>query len=375
MRWSCLAVLFLLACKPKIEVDAPTPAPTGPPSIALDESGVSLDKKKVAPPPAAAATFQKIEPLFQGLKEQREAWKGANTTPFPGAANVSIASGATCSAGLSLLMTTVFAGYPRVSLTGGGAPQDVQLHIPKPPGDEGDEAKQEARIYVSPLADGNVEVRGDRCLAPYDVVPVSGVAQAAKDCCGIDARATVVSVGCDAGTRFGDVLAVFTEIRKAQPKVTLTGYVACPDGWGAGGPWGREDDAWGLILPSTAPSAPAATPPAGQAPSKPQIREGAVTVVGPLAKDAVKQGFRGALDAVEGCYQAGLRTNPNLIGQVSVGFVIGTKGGIAALKNSGSDLPDMGVIACILRSFVKAKFPAAATTTQVNVPLLFAPGP
>lgn len=57
------------------------------------------------------------------------------------------------------------------------------------------------------------------------------------------------------------------------------------------------------------------------------------------------------------CYERGLHKNPKLEGTVSVRFVIGRNGAVNNVSNAGSDLPDAGVVSCVVRSFYRLSFP------------------
>jgi hypothetical protein len=75
------------------------------------------------------------------------------------------------------------------------------------------------------------------------------------------------------------------------------------------------------------------------------------------------------------CYENGLRNNPNLQGRVAVRFVIGRDGVTSNVSNGGSDMPDSGVISCVVRGFYGLSFPQPeGGIVTVVVPLNFSPG-
>ena len=75
------------------------------------------------------------------------------------------------------------------------------------------------------------------------------------------------------------------------------------------------------------------------------------------------------------CYENGLRRNPNLQGRVSVRFVIGADGAVSNVGNGGSDMPDGGVVSCIMRSFEGLSFPRPeGGIVTVVYPIMFSPG-
>lgn len=76
------------------------------------------------------------------------------------------------------------------------------------------------------------------------------------------------------------------------------------------------------------------------------------------------------------CYENGLRNNPNLAGRVSVRFVIGRDGGVMSTANGGSDLPDAGVVSCVVSAFHGLQFPQSEegdSAVTVTYPISFAP--
>jgi tetratricopeptide (TPR) repeat protein len=75
------------------------------------------------------------------------------------------------------------------------------------------------------------------------------------------------------------------------------------------------------------------------------------------------------------CYEEGLKRNPNLEGRVSARFVIGRDGSVQNASNGGSDIPDSGVVSCVLAAFPGLSFPQPeGGIVTVTYPILFAPG-
>jgi Ca-activated chloride channel family protein len=107
----------------------------------------------------------------------------------------------------------------------------------------------------------------------------------------------------------------------------------------------------------------------------PQVRAGAATVNGRLPSEVVQRIVRQNFGRFRMCYEQGLGRNPNLQGQISGRFIIGNDGGIAAVTNGGSDLPDAGVVTCVLNAFKGLSFPQPeGGVVTVIYPILFAPG-
>ena len=75
------------------------------------------------------------------------------------------------------------------------------------------------------------------------------------------------------------------------------------------------------------------------------------------------------------CYENGLRSSPNLQGRVSVRFVIGHDGAVSQVSNGGSDMPDTGVVSCVVRAFYGLSFPQPeGGIVTVTYPIMFSPG-
>lgn len=107
----------------------------------------------------------------------------------------------------------------------------------------------------------------------------------------------------------------------------------------------------------------------------PALRMGAVSVSGNLPPEVIQRIVRQNFGRFRLCYENGLRNNPNLQGRVSVRFVIGRDGAISNVGNAGSDMPDSGVVSCIVRAFYTMSFPQPESgIVTVVYPLKFSPG-
>ena len=109
----------------------------------------------------------------------------------------------------------------------------------------------------------------------------------------------------------------------------------------------------------------------GKAPS---LRNGAVVVNGRLPPEVVQRIVRQNFGRLRLCYENGLRTNPSLRGRVAVKFVIDRSGSVSTASDGGSDLPDTGVVACVVRAFGNLSFPQPeGGIVTVVYPLVFTP--
>jgi pSer/pThr/pTyr-binding forkhead associated (FHA) protein len=107
----------------------------------------------------------------------------------------------------------------------------------------------------------------------------------------------------------------------------------------------------------------------------PQVRMGATSVSGRLPPEVIQRIVRQNFGRFRLCYENGLRNNPNLQGRVSVRFVIGRDGAVSNVGNGGSDLPDGGVVSCVVRAFYGLSFPQPeGGIVTVVYPIMFAPG-
>jgi hypothetical protein len=95
---------------------------------------------------------------------------------------------------------------------------------------------------------------------------------------------------------------------------------------------------------------------------------------GRLPPEVIQRAVRANFGRFRGCYESALRTNPSLTGRVAVKFVIDRTGAVSTAQDGGSDLPDQGVIACVVRSFGNLSFaqPEGGIVT-VTYPIQFAP--
>jgi hypothetical protein len=107
----------------------------------------------------------------------------------------------------------------------------------------------------------------------------------------------------------------------------------------------------------------------------PSIRQGATQVNGRLPPEVIQRIVRQNFGRFRLCYENGLRTNPNLQGRVAVKFVIDRSGAVSTAQDGGSDLPDQGVVSCVVRGFGNLSFPQPeGGIVTVVYPIIFNPG-
>lgn len=87
------------------------------------------------------------------------------------------------------------------------------------------------------------------------------------------------------------------------------------------------------------------------------MRPGMTTTSGKIPPEVIQRVVRQNFGRFRACYENGLRNNPSLSGRVSVRFVIGRNGEASQVSNGGSDLPDGGVVGCVIAGFRGLSFP------------------
>ena len=140
----------------------------------------------------------------------------------------------------------------------------------------------------------------------------------------------------------------------------------------------RIDPTSDVPAPSGAFSAPGGlvVPPSPGSPSRPHLRDEGIAVSnGSLPPEVIKRIVRQNFGRFRACYEDGLRRDPALQGRVSARFVIGRDGAVSSVSDGGSDLPDRGVVSCVVRAFYGVSFPQPeGGIVTVTYPILFSPG-
>ena len=127
-------------------------------------------------------------------------------------------------------------------------------------------------------------------------------------------------------------------------------------------------------LDAASPEALDAPDAGGRADAGSSVRAGAVSVNGRLPTEVVQRVVRQNFGRFRLCYVGGLGANPGLQGRVTVKFVIDRDGTVTSTADGGSDLPDQGVVKCVVRAFGAVTFPPPeAGIVTVVYPLFFTP--
>jgi hypothetical protein len=85
-----------------------------------------------------------------------------------------------------------------------------------------------------------------------------------------------------------------------------------------------------------------------------------VEISGRLPPEAVLPVLEGRIDRVRGCYDRGRARNPQLQGQLSIEMKVRGDGVASSVAQEKADIPDGGVIACVLRVFEGLQLPSPA---------------
>jgi hypothetical protein len=98
------------------------------------------------------------------------------------------------------------------------------------------------------------------------------------------------------------------------------------------------------------------------------------SIGGRLPPEAIQRVVRASFGAMDVCYEAGLRRAPDLRGRVVVKARIAPDGAVDTVLDAGSDLPDAGVVRCVVRTFATLAFPrSGAGPVTVLYPFAFTP--
>jgi len=102
---------------------------------------------------------------------------------------------------------------------------------------------------------------------------------------------------------------------------------------------------------------------------------GGTSVSGRLPPEVIQRIVRQNFGRFRMCYEQGLGRNPNLEGRVVARFVIGRDGAVSNVSNGGSDIPDSGVVSCVISAYYGLSFPTPEDgIVTVSYPIMFSPG-
>jgi len=106
----------------------------------------------------------------------------------------------------------------------------------------------------------------------------------------------------------------------------------------------------------------------------PRMHPGQTVVSGRLPPEVIQRIVRQNYGRFRNCYEQGLSRNPNLEGRVQVRFIIARDGSVSNVQNGGSDLPDSGVVGCVIGAYYGLSFPQPeGGIVTVAYPIMFQP--
>lgn len=96
---------------------------------------------------------------------------------------------------------------------------------------------------------------------------------------------------------------------------------------------------------------------------------------GRLPPETIQRIVRERYPKFRSCYEEGLRRDRNLIGRVTVRFVIGCDGTITSIEPVCTSMPDRDVVRCITEEYKPLRFPQPeGGIVTVVYPIMFSPG-
>ena len=105
-----------------------------------------------------------------------------------------------------------------------------------------------------------------------------------------------------------------------------------------------------------------------------KLRIGAIVATGSLPPAVIQEVVRQDSSGFLRCYKSALHEAPDVQGRVTVVFVIAKSGAVVDASGGDSDLPDAGMVACVIHEFAGLHFPAPSEgEVHVTFPLRFFP--
>lgn len=105
-----------------------------------------------------------------------------------------------------------------------------------------------------------------------------------------------------------------------------------------------------------------------------RVGAGRPAVNGGLSADQIQRVVRQNSSAIRYCYETQVQRRPNLRGQISIGFSIGTTGAVASARVANSSMGSPDVEGCIVRVFRRMRFPSSEGESRGSFPFNFNPG-
>jgi len=339
--------VLLLAAGCKTQRDPPLPKSKA--TVSIRQNQVFLDDSLVGE--VAPGAFTKLEPLFAKLKANREEWKQRHPgESFPGRVELTVPGSLPCVAGLSVVASSAFAGYPIQSIKIDAAQrQDLAYSTPGPPRPDEGEQPPKDDLFLHLRNDGRVDMTWTRCAAKtVESVAPSAVADALAKHCATNPSACfdVVRIRCEPGAVFGAVGEALAAIQRSgfsrTPLVFAAREPNCKNAFGV-------TESFDEYRTERDPGPPRVATDSERATFK--LVEEPFQTPGSLDRESVAKGLRSGWNAAEDCYVEAQQRNPNLEGRVRMRLQVARGGDVVRASNGGSDLPDWGLVSCILKAY------------------------
>jgi hypothetical protein len=355
------------------------------PSVLVDRSAIYVGVKKVGNVEALqqSGRLQRLDDLFDTLKEQRESWKAANPgQEFDGVVEYWVDENTSALVVKDVFQTAAFAGFPNGRFASRTRDRPLRVvmvpadaRVPGPPGMA--QPNRPTRVLAARLRQDNlVELAwaGENLETLEQTVPLKDVGRATKALWG--SRPPAIAPQSDRPKLEQAIVFVPNEVPFRTLLQVLDGLYELTRPVAAGST--EQYPAFTATLRVNIPdqSAKELADEYLARPSPALVRLGATAVSGRLAPEQIQATVRRSFSAMRVCYEQGLEKNPKLSGRVNVRFVIGRDGNVSRAEPSAeSTLPDAAVRNCIAHVFQSIQFPPPeGGIVTVVYPIMLEPG-
>ncbi len=371
------------------------PLVAGVATIVVDADRVLLDGAVVGDVSALASPGrpQRIAGLFDALGARRDAWKAQHPdAAYPGTAELRLRRDARARVVKSVFSTATTSGHPNLAFVVETDPEDgpprvarilVDAEVPAPPGQRPKPAEPVLYVRISRARQVVMQWRRGFDVLSETEVPWSDALDRRGEVARAPGVASRVSLqwperGAHRGTDDTEldraVLVLDDDVELRELVATLDALYEPKRNIGGGARVPVFNVKLSMLedFPKREPPPPTL---AGAPPAVAGVAAGPTTVSGRLPPEVVERIVRADFPGMRRCYDAGLAKNPRLAGTVTVRFVIRETGNVTQATDGGSDLPDAGVVKCVVARFASLGYPApSGGVVAVTYPIRFAPG-
>jgi hypothetical protein len=332
----------------------PPAAPAGP-VVVIDSEHITIEGKFVGSVPVIdrSGRLQRIDELWEILKDRRAAWKAAHDgEAFAGIASLVVAPGTSGRVFTSVYQTMAFAGFPKIHVALGGRYWETSAQVPGPPcgspgGQCGVAGRHTLHVQVDPSS--------WRLRVPREGSPL--------DASGEGPRATVEAFHAAASDLVSSagIDGVMVHVAPDVPFSRLAPFLADAVELGR-----RAALAGGVTVAAYGIDTVRGVLTAGSDGSTPSGR---------LPPELIQKVVRAHFTEFRKCYENALAHDPKATGKTVTRFVIDRNGAVreAHTTLSGTLPPEMST--CMEAEFRSLTFEAPSENSlTVNYPILFNPG-